>query len=94
MQSKPIKEERQILCFPGLPFAIYLEIAAHLRQIEGVEAGLNKQPLQQFDYDQSQIKSIWVEIKEPNSLKKEKLQEILEYYAQIYGDWKTDTVSQ
>jgi len=38
---------------PGLPLAVYREVAAHLQQVEGVETGLLPQTAQRFDYTQS-----------------------------------------
>ena len=43
------------IIYPRLPLAIYRELAAHLRQIEGVTTELISQQSQQFDYEQSQI---------------------------------------
>jgi len=33
---------------PGLPLAVYREVAAHLQQVEGVETGLLPQTAQRF----------------------------------------------
>ena len=46
--------------FPGLPLAVYREIAAHIRQVLGVEVGLIPQTSSEFDYNQSQISGLWI----------------------------------
>ncbi|MBU7584872.1 MAG: hypothetical protein KAF91_18500 [Nostoc sp. TH1S01] len=72
--------------FAGLPLAVYREIAAHLRQVEGVEAGLIPQSSQQFDYNQSQINGLWISWS-PNSrpASRQRVQQILAYYQSLYG---------
>jgi len=46
------KQDNQLkyVQFPGLPLMVYREIAAHLRQVEGVETGLYPSQAEQFDY--------------------------------------------
>ncbi|MEI3652508.1 MAG: hypothetical protein V6D39_21580 [Dolichospermum lemmermannii FEM_B0920] len=46
--------------FAALPLAVYREIAAHLRQVVGVEVGLIPQTSSEFDYNQSQISGLWI----------------------------------
>lgn len=46
--------------FPGLPLAVYREIAAHLNQLAGVEVGLISQTSLEFDYNESQIGGLWI----------------------------------
>jgi hypothetical protein len=76
-----------------LPLAVYREIAAHLRQVEDVDAGLILRPLagnrEEFDYAQSQIAALWIE--HPQDLAEINLQtieSILNYYAQKYRPWQ------
>ena len=79
--------EYDIQC-PGLPLAVYREIAAHLRQIEHVETDLLPQEAKQFDYALSQIG--WLRIRHPQDLQntdQERLQEILSFYSQRFGEW-------
>ncbi|MGD1872674.1 MAG: hypothetical protein ACFB02_06440 [Mastigocoleus sp.] len=45
----------------NLPLAVYREVAAHLRQVEGVEVNLIPQSESNFDYSQSQICGMWIE---------------------------------
>jgi hypothetical protein len=81
-----VKRER--ITYPNLPLTIYRELAAHLRQIEGIKTELIPQQSQQFDYAQSQIDHL--EMSYPVALKtedKHKLEEILNYYAQIHGTY-------
>ena len=71
--------------FPGLPLAVYRELAAHLRQVEGVEVGLIPQQSPEFDYYQSQIGSLWIEYSETIDLaSRQQVDRILEYYQQRY----------
>lgn len=77
---------------PQLPLAIYQEVAAHLRQVQGVEAGLIPQSSQQFDYNQSQVGSLWIRYTNPtDSLSRERVQHILAYYQNRYGAWEEET---
>lgn len=84
-----IGEKKQLKCevqFPGLPLAVYREIAAHLRQVSGVESGLTPQQSQDFGYLQSQVGSLWIEYSETaSSAAYELVEEILAYYQQRYG---------
>lgn len=72
---------REKIEFAGLPLAVYREIAAHLRQVEGVEVSLIPQTSQEFDYNQSQINGLWIEYT-PNSgdQSRQWVQQILTYY--------------
>lgn len=82
---------------PKLPLAVYREVVAHLRQVEGVEAGLIPYPVDSqtnhnqnnFDYSQSQIQALWIEytraIEPPLQAR---LLKILDYYAQRYYPWQ------
>jgi hypothetical protein len=78
----PTKEKIE---FAGLPLAVYREIAAHLRQVEGVEVDLIPQSSQQFDYNQSQIAGLnlsWV--KNSGLESRERVNQILAYYQNRY----------
>ena len=72
--------------FPNLPLAVYREVAAHLRQVEGVKIDLIPQTSTEFDYNQSQIAGLWLEydenLDEQNRILVEK---ILAYYRNRYG---------
>ena len=81
---------------PRLPLAVYREVAAHLRQVTGVDAGLITKPLQgsteTFDYYASQIECLWLEY--PDNLptnSKQQIQAILDYYGKRYQCWEMIT---
>lgn len=74
------------ITYSNLPLAIYRELAAHLRQIEGVGIELIPQQSQQFDYAQSQIDHLEISYALTlTSSDKQRLDDILNYYAQIHG---------
>jgi len=80
-------QERRKIEFVGLPLAVYREIAAHLRQVGGVEVGLISQSSQQFDYNQSQIESLWIDFTSSSSnSSQQQVEEILAYYESRYGN--------
>lgn len=70
--------------FP-VPLAVYAEIVAHLRQVEGVVTGLYLQS-GQFNYNYSQIGSLWIRYTctvTPESIAR--VEQILDYYRNRYG---------
>jgi hypothetical protein len=78
-------ETKEKIEFAGLPLAVYREIAAHLRQVEGVEVGLIPQSSSQFDYYQSQIEGLWISwTSSSTSESRELVQQILAYYRNRY----------
>ena len=84
---------RQELTCPKLPLAVYREVKAHLSQVEGLTVGLIPQAIENkselFDYNQSQIKSLWLEYDHSLSPKnQQRIKEILDYYAQRYNAWQ------
>ncbi|MEL4895890.1 hypothetical protein [Crocosphaera sp. Alani8] len=83
------------ITYPCLPLAIYRELAAHLRQIQGVTTELVSQQSQQFDYNQSQIDHINIRYPLTLSLsEKQRLEEILDYYAQTYHPYTRELVTK
>lgn len=67
--------------YPNLPLAVYREVAAHLRQVQGVEVGLIPQTSQQFDYNTSQVSALWIQYCDPSdSVSRERVNQILSYY--------------
>ncbi|MDZ8052097.1 MAG: hypothetical protein RMX68_001170 [Aulosira sp. ZfuVER01] len=79
-------EIKEKIEFAGLPLAVYREIAAHLRQVEGLEVSLIPQSSQQFDYHQSQIEGLWISwVSKPTSAVRQRVQQILAYYQNRYG---------
>lgn len=75
---------------PQLPLAVYREVAAHLRQIEGVTTGLLPQTSKTFDYLQSQIGGLWVRYSADSiEICQPQIEAILTYYGDRYGNWET-----
>lgn len=77
----------QIRCI-HLPLGVYREIAAHLRQVTGVEAGLLAQRSQDFDYLKSQAGGLWIRYTpEADDASHLRVEQVLAYYGDRYGDW-------
>lgn len=98
MESSVIKQpKQQQLSSSQLPLAVYREVAAHLRQVEGVNASLILRPLEhdpaeKFDYYQSQVAALQIDFAADISESSEqKVKAILDYYAQRYNSWKLIT---
>lgn len=78
----------QLAC-PRLPLAVYREVAAHLRQVEGIEADLLPQSSQQFDYRESQVGGLWLRYTAiANATSQQRVEQILRHYADRFGDWE------
>jgi hypothetical protein len=85
MQTRQDGKLKYEICFPGLPLAVYREVAAHLRQVDGVETGLDPATSQQFDYNQSQVGGLWIQYAPTASLaSRELVDRILAYYQNRY----------
>lgn len=79
-------ESKEKIEFAGLPLAVYREIVAHLRQVEGVKADLIPQSSQVFDYHQSQVGGLWFCFASNSSLQtQQRVQQILAFYRNRYG---------
>ncbi|WP_414753084.1 hypothetical protein [Anabaena sp. CCY 9910] len=79
-------ETKEKVEFVGLPLAVYQEIAAHLRQVEGVEVSLIPQSSQQFDYYQSQIDGLFIAWKaNATAESRQRVQQILTHYRNRYS---------
>ena len=75
---------------PRLPLAVYREVAAHLRQIEGVNTGLLPQTAKEFDYLQSQVGGIWIRYDAAAAARcQPQTEAILTHYGDRYGHWET-----
>lgn len=75
---------------PHLPLAVYREVAAHLRQIEGVNTGLLPQTSKEFDYLQSQVGGVWIRYSaDAAETCQPQIEAILTYYGDRYGKWET-----
>jgi hypothetical protein len=74
---------------PKLPLTVYREVAAHLRQVTGVEVGLFPQRSPEFDYARSQVGGLWIRYTdEADAASQRRVEQILAYYADRYGDWE------
>ena len=75
---------------PHLPLAVYREVAAHLRQIEGVNTGLLPQTAKEFDYLQSQVGGIWIRYDADAADRcHPQTEAILTHYGDRYSHWET-----
>lgn len=82
-------ENRKQCQIPGLPLAAYREIAAHLRQVRGVDVGLIPQYSENFDYNQSQVAGLWIQSDpEIDPAELERLEQVLAYYSDRFGAWE------
>jgi hypothetical protein len=74
------------IVYPNLPLAVYREIAAHLRQVTGVQVELMPQHEKQFDYQQSQLGGLHVSYAaELTESDRQLVEVILNYYGDRYG---------
>lgn len=79
-------ETQKQIEFPSVPLAVYREIAAHLRQLLGVEVGLIPQTSSEFDYNQSQIAGLWISWQShPDEETRERFNQIVAYYRNRHG---------
>ena len=98
MRSPAIEEQAQTITCPQLPLAVYREVAAHLRQVTGVDADLimrsiEPDPEAKFDYYQSQVAALKIVYgSEVTLADKQRVSEILDYYAQRYHPWQDNQV--
>ena len=70
-----------------ISLATYREIAAHLEQLPGIQITLYPQSAKIFDYLQSQIGSLQIDLPTPDL--KPQVDRILAYYGKRYGEWQT-----
>lgn len=77
---------------PQLPLAVYLEIAAHLRQVAGIEVELRPQTAPEFDYLQSQVGGLSIDCRAVTTANQSQVARILNYYERRYGAWTTITL--
>lgn len=85
MSDRTVASQRQCWTIPTQPLAVYREVVAHLRQVNGVNAGLLPQTATSFDYYRSQVGGLWIEV-EPNceAASQQRLDAILAYYSDRY----------
>ena len=73
------------LSIERLPLAVYYEIAAHLRQLAGIQVEILPQTDPHFDYLQSQVGGLSIDCRNLNAVDRTRATEILEYYHNRYG---------
>jgi len=71
--------------FSNLPLAVYREIAAHLCQVGEVETKLLQASTPEFNYNDSQVESLQIQLPVANQQSREQVEEILAYYQNIFG---------
>jgi hypothetical protein len=71
--------------FTNLPLAVYREIAAHLCQVEEVETKLLQASTPEFNYNDSQVESLQIQLPVANEQSRKQVEEILAYYQNIFG---------
>lgn len=88
MERLEVRDVRRHICCKHLPLAVYREVAAHLRQLDGIETGLVPQSSRQFDYADSQVGGLWIEYPTDASDRlRQHVERILAYYGDLYGAW-------
>jgi hypothetical protein len=76
----------EALSWAEMPLSVYREVAAHLRQVAGVEVELLPQTAHQFDYGLSQIGGLRIDRTNLVSVEDEaRVLEILDYYRHRFG---------
>ncbi len=96
MQTAKSEQLRYQIHCPQMPLAVYREVAAHLRQVEGVQTGLNPTSSENqdsqvsgFDYTRSQVGSLWLQYLENTApALRQQVDQILRYYGDRYGAWQ------
>jgi len=84
-------QQEEKIKIPSLPLAIYREIAAHLRQLDGVTVEIIPQSSSEFSYFKSQVEGLRLSYSSTiSSGEKQYCKEILNYYEQQYGTWEKD----
>ena len=79
----------ETLAWAKMPLSVYREVAAHLRQVAGVEVELLPQTAQQFDYTLSQVGGLRINGENiVGAEDKARVVEILNYYGDRFGDWQ------
>lgn len=88
MEAGQNPKQYQMRC-PGLPLAVYREVAAHLRQVGSVEVSLLPQRSQHFDYNQSQVGGLGLAyLDDADADAHQRVEAILAYYGDRYGPWE------
>ena len=70
---------------PNIPLAVYRELAAHLRQIEGVTVRFIEPTEREFNYTGSQLGGLEINgVEGLTSTDRDQLDQILSYYVDRY----------
>jgi hypothetical protein len=86
-------EQRERIVYPNLPLAIYREIAAHLRQVTGIQALELPQDKPQFDYARSQIGGLSISyLSDISEGDRALVDAILKHYADRYGSYERQAI--
>lgn len=89
IQTAQTSKPEFTLCCPTLPLAVYREVAAHLRQVSGVDVELLPQTTPIFDYFDSQIGGLQLTYHDSVSAEgRQRVDQILAYYGDRYGAWQ------
>lgn len=89
MQQTANGKQQERIIYPNLPLAIYREIAAHLRQVKGIQALELPQDDPQFDYTRSQIGGLSISYPSDIGVGDRALVDaILKHYADRYGSYE------
>lgn len=75
-------QDRFAVRYDGMPLAVYREVAAHLRCISGVEVDLEWNRSTTFQYTDSQIGALWVQVGDRTD--QEQVRRVLDHY----GPWQ------
>lgn len=87
-ESEVVTPQYRLRCL-RMPLAVYREVAAHLRQVEGVDTGLLPQTSREFDYTKSQVGGLWISYQpEAGDISHRQTEEILAYYGDRFGTWE------
>ena len=82
----PPQAARFTICNDRIPLAVYREIAAHLRQIEGIAVADLAPPVGEFDYLQSQLGGLEITgVDRLEAIDRQRIDRILDYYANRYA---------
>ena len=87
------KQKQRLTCY-RLPLTVYREVAAHLRQVIGVDTELimrsiEHDPAEKFDYYQSQVAALEINYNENiENNTHQRVAEILDHYARRYSPWE------
>lgn len=74
------------ITYPGLPLAVYREIASHCQQLAQVDTLLLSAQVTQFDYAESQIGGLQIQFPvDLTTANRQQLEAILAFYGERYG---------